>query len=44
MTTMDKQTLDFLRGTTFSNGHRFDLYESGPAPQRNTRLIFPVSC
>jgi len=39
MSGIDPQTLAFLRGTTFSNGHRFDLWAGGPAPQRNERLI-----
>jgi hypothetical protein len=39
MTPLDTTTLDFLRGTTFSNGHHFKLYEPGAAPHRNDRLI-----
>ena len=39
MNDLNPTTLDFLRGKTFSNGTRFDLYERGPGVERNARLI-----
>jgi hypothetical protein len=35
----DPTTRDFLRGTTFSNAHRFELGNRGRAPRRVDRLI-----
>ena len=35
----DAATRDFLSGATFSNGHRFDLGNRGPAPRRFERLV-----
>ena len=36
---LDPQTVDFLSGRTFSNGHRFDLGNRGRALRRFERLI-----
>lgn len=36
---LDPQTLDYLSGKTFSNGHRFDLGNRRPALRRFERLI-----
>lgn len=36
---LDPPTLDYLSGKTFSNGHRFDLGNHGPALRRFERLI-----
>ena len=36
---LDPTTRDFLRGTTFSNAHRFELGNRGRAPRRVDRLI-----
>lgn len=36
---LDPQTLDYLSGKTFSNGHRFDLDNRRPALRRFERLI-----
>lgn len=36
---LDPTTLDHLSGKTFSNGHRFDLGNEGPALRRFERLI-----
>jgi hypothetical protein len=35
----DSQTLDFLSGKTFSNGHRFELGNQGRAKRRFERLV-----
>lgn len=39
MTGIDPTALAFLRGTTFSNSHRFDLWAHGRASERNERLV-----